>query len=70
MLGPERALVDGVVTDGEGLAFGEGARAGGDDEKVEFVHITSIGCLKQNISMNELGIFRGTTIATSGERNV
>ncbi len=56
---PERALVDGVVADGEGLAFGEGAGAGGSDEELEFVHITCIGCLRQNISMVGLGIFWG-----------
>ena len=57
--GPERALVGGVVTDGEVLAVGEGGGAGGGEkEENKFVHNKSIGCLKQNMRSIGLGIFQ------------
>ncbi len=58
MLGPERALVYGVVADRESLTFGESAGADGNDEEEEFAHNSSIGCFKQNIIKTGLGIIR------------
>jgi hypothetical protein len=49
--------MSGVVADGVAVAFGEGGGAGGEEEE-EFVHILSIGCLKQNCRWNGLGNFR------------
>lgn len=54
MFGPKRAPMDGVVTDGEAVAFGEGGRTGGGEEENYFEHILSIGCLKHNIIVNGL----------------
>jgi len=48
----------GVVTDGEVLAVGEGGGAVGEGEENYFVHNLSVGCLKQNVSMIGLGLFR------------